>query len=185
MSTCLNAIRVHGVDATRMPVHFGLRTVLESNSAAEAVEKLEKAGMASSAHILIADASTAVGLEFTKSTFGRCELGAEGRIVHTNHMLLEHPGERDTIWLKDSLARVETMRENCQELAKVKKELGWEEVQRLFEDETGCPAAVCREETDETGSATLFNVVFELVNKEALIRMGRPVNVEETVRLSF
>jgi isopenicillin-N N-acyltransferase-like protein len=185
VGTCLNAIRVHGVDPTRMPVHFGLRMALESNSAIEAVEKLEGYGMASSAHILIADPSTAVSLEFTKSTFARCAPDSSHRLVHANHMLLHHSGEVDTIWLKDSLARVETMAENCAKLGKDSHEPSWEEVNRLFEDEQNYPTAICRDETAVSGSGTLFNIVMDLKSNRAVIRIGRPVSVDDTVKLSF
>lgn len=184
VGTLLNAIRVHGVDPTRLPVHFGLRMALESNSALEAVQKLESIGMASSAHILIADAEMAVGLEFTKSTFARCLPDENGRIVHANHLLLEHPGEVDTIWLKDSLTRVKTMTEISDRIVS-EKEPTWEEVSRLFEDETNLPTAICRAETVESGSGTLFNILMDLRSKTAVVRLGRPVNVEETVTLSF
>jgi isopenicillin-N N-acyltransferase-like protein len=185
VGTCLNAIRMRGMDPTRTPVHFGLRTALESNSALEAIAKLEASGMASSAHILIADPTTAVGLEFTKSTFAKCLPNALNQIVHANHMLLEHPGEVDTIWLKDSLARVDTMRENAEKLGKDGHEPSWEKVSGLFEDERNYPCSICREETPGSGSATLFNIVMDLKNRKAVVRMGRPVSAEETVTLSF
>ncbi|KAF2277037.1 uncharacterized protein EI97DRAFT_432650 [Westerdykella ornata] len=184
VGTLLNAIRVHGVDPMRLPVHFGLRMALESNSALEAVEKLERIGMASSAHILIADAETAIGLEFTKSTFARCLPDETGRIVHANHLLLEHPREVDTVWLKDSLTRVKTMTEISAKLIG-EKEPTWEELSRLFEDESDLPTAICRAETAESGSGTLFNILMDLRSKVAIVRIGRPVNAEERLTLSF
>ncbi|KAK6396801.1 hypothetical protein LTR65_008699 [Meristemomyces frigidus] len=48
VGVCLNAIRVKGMDPTRIPCHLGLRMVLESNSREEAVQTLEKYGVASS-----------------------------------------------------------------------------------------------------------------------------------------
>lgn len=185
VGTLLNAIKVYGVDPSRMPVHFGLRMALESNSAMEAVERLESFGMASSAHILIADASTAIGLEFTKSTFARCLPDALGRIVHTNHLLLEHPGEVDTVWLKDSPVRVKTMAENGEKVGGDKHQPTWDEVSNLFEDEGNHPCAICREETPESGSGTLFNILMDLKSKQGILRMGKPNQVEETVALSL
>ncbi|KAF2678144.1 peptidase C45 acyl-coenzyme A:6-aminopenicillanic acid acyl-transferas-like protein [Lentithecium fluviatile CBS 122367] len=182
VGTLLNAIKVHGVDEARMPVHFGLRMALESHSAEEAVQRLQSYGMAASAHILISDANTAIGLEFTKSTFANCLPDEKGRIVHANHLLLEHPGEVDTVWLKDSPARVKTMTENSENLG---SEPSWEEVGRLFEDERNLPSAICRFEAPESGSATLFNIVMDLKSKTAVVRMGRPTQVEETVTLSL
>lgn len=182
VGTAFNAIKVFGVDATRMPAHFGLRTVLESRSAAEAVQKLQAHGMASSAHILVADTATAVGLEFTKTTFAQCLPDSRRRVVHANHMLREHPGEVDTVWLKDSPVRVQTMTENTDKLG---SEPGWEEVSRLFEDEQNLPCAICRTEAKESGSGTLFNIVMDLKSRMAVVRMGRPTAPEETVRLQL
>ncbi|KMU75198.1 acyl-CoA [Coccidioides immitis RMSCC 3703] len=51
----LNAIKCAGVDFNKIPCHLALRTVLNSSSRAEAVEKLEKLGVASACHILVAD----------------------------------------------------------------------------------------------------------------------------------
>jgi isopenicillin-N N-acyltransferase-like protein len=181
VGTLLNAIKVHGVDATRLPVHFGLRMALESNSVQDAVTKLESYGMAASAHILLADPSTSLGLEFTKLTFAHCVPDSKGRVIHANHLLQEHPGEMDTVWLKDSLTRVCTMAENVGKVEKV----GWEEFSRLFEDEQNSPGAICRTQTKETGSATLFNIVMDLKAKKAVVRLGRPTEVEERVELQL
>jgi isopenicillin-N N-acyltransferase-like protein len=178
----LNAIKVHGVNPSGLPVHFGLRMVLESTSTQEAVEKLEKYGMASSAHILIADASSAVGLEFTKSTFAKCLPDELGRVVHANHLLLPHSGETDTVWLKDSPVRVQTMTDNS---AKLTGEPSWKEVEELFHDEQNHPRSICRFETTETGSATLFNIVMDLRSGKGVVRVGRPTEYEEIIRLEF
>jgi isopenicillin-N N-acyltransferase-like protein len=182
VGTLLNAIKVHGVDSTRLPVHFGLRMALESTSVEEAVQQLEGYGMAASAHILLADPSSSLGLEFTKSTFAYCIPDSKGRVIHANHLLLEHPGETDTVWLKDSLTRVRTMAEN---VGKLDKETGWKDFSGLFEDEQNLPGAICRTETTESGSGTLFNIVMDLKAKKAVVRLGRPTEVEETIELGL
>lgn len=182
VGTLLNAIKVRGVDATRLPVHFALRMALEGNSIKEAVQKLEGYGIASSAHILIGDPNAAIGLEFTKSTFAHCVPDSAGRVIHANHLLLEHPGNTDTVWLKDSLGRVQTMTEIVGELD---KDPSWDQVSRLFEDEQNSPGAICRVETKETGSATLFNIVMDLKSKKAVVRLGRPTEVEERIELQL
>lgn len=58
---CLNAIRARGVDPTKLPVHFALRTVLEAASREEAVARVRALGVAGSAHILVGDAGGAMG----------------------------------------------------------------------------------------------------------------------------
>jgi isopenicillin-N N-acyltransferase-like protein len=182
VGTLLNAIKVHGMDATRLPVHFGLRMALESSSVQDAVQKLESCGMASSAHILLADANTSLGLEFTKATFAYCVPDSAGQVVHANHLLLEHPGQTDTVWLKDSLSRVQTMGSNARGLS---EDAGWVDVSQLFADEENYPGSICRFETKETGSATLFNIVMDLKAKKAVVRLGRPTEVEETIQLGL
>jgi isopenicillin-N N-acyltransferase-like protein len=182
VGTLLNAIKVRGMDATRLPVHFGLRMALESDSVQEAVQRLESYGMAASAHILLADANTSLGLEFTKSTFAHCEPDSNGRIVHANHLLQQHAGQSDTVWLKDSLSRMKTMTAISSRLG---AEPSLEEVSRLFEDEENYPGSICRFETKETGSATLFNIVMDLKAKKAVVRLGRPKEVEERIDLEL
>ncbi|KAK3076489.1 hypothetical protein LTS18_012871, partial [Coniosporium uncinatum] len=65
VGVCLNAIRAKGMDPTKIPCHLGLRLVLESPSKEEAVRQLEKVGVASSCHMLIADATGGVGVEWS------------------------------------------------------------------------------------------------------------------------
>lgn len=182
VGTCFNAIKVHGVDSTRLPAHFGLRMVLESISVEDAVQRLESYGMASSAHILIADPYTSLGLEFTKSTFAHCLPDSTGRVIHANHLLLEHLGEKDTVWLKDSLIRVPTMANNVRKLG---NDANWGTVGRLFEDEQNYPSSICRFETRETGSATLFNIVMDLKSRKAIVRLGRPTQAEARIDLEL
>ncbi|KAJ4983209.1 isopenicillin n acyltransferase [Stagonosporopsis vannaccii] len=182
VGTLFNAIRVHGADPSRLPAHFGLRMALESSSVADAVQALESHGMASSAHILLGDPNTSLGLEFTKSTFAHCEPDVSGRVVHANHLLKEHPGEVDTVWLKDSLTRVDTMAQNADALG---AEPSWNAVSGLFEDEQNAPGSICRLETKETGSATLFNIVMDLKSRKAVVRLGRPTEVEKVVNLEL
>ncbi|KAH6877944.1 peptidase C45 acyl-coenzyme A:6-aminopenicillanic acid acyl-transferas-like protein [Alternaria rosae] len=182
VGTLFNAIKVHGVDSTRMPAHFGLRMALESTSVDEAVHKLESFGMASSAHILIADANTSLGLEFTKSTFAHVLPHSSSRVIHTNHLLLEHPGEIDTVWLKDSITRAQTMATNVGALG---DDPSWENVTHLFADQQNAPGAICRFETEETGSGTLFNIVMDLKSKKAVLKMGRPTQPDETLNLEL
>jgi isopenicillin-N N-acyltransferase-like protein len=181
VGVCFNAIRARGMDGTRLPVHLGLRIVLESTSATEAVQKLEEIGLASSAHMLISDMTTATGLEFTSSTFARLPVDAHGRVIHSNHLLLPHPGVYESPWLDDSPVRVDVMQKNTAQI----KELSWPVFSRLFEDETNYPAAICRAQEGSSTSATLFNIIMDLREKKAVIRMGRPIDPDETVELAF
>jgi isopenicillin-N N-acyltransferase-like protein len=185
VGTCLNAIRILGTDESRLPVHLGLRMALESGSTADAVQKLESYGMASSAHILIADPSTAVGLEFSAKTFAKLVPDGRKRVMHTNHMLLDHAGVVDTAWLKDSPIRVQKISELSDTKSLVAKEPSWEDFGKLFEDESSYPTGICRAQEGSSDIATLFNIVMDLKSKTAIVRKGRPCDSEETIQLSL
>ncbi|CAI6091353.1 unnamed protein product [Clonostachys chloroleuca] len=185
VGVCLNAIRTKGCNTEKLPVHLGLRMALESSSAAEAADRMEAIGMASSAHILIADESQAIGFEFTATTFARLPMDANKCVVHSNHLLGDHPNIYEPGWLKDSPLRVDIMNGLVTRLAENTFEPTLEEFGRLFEDEQNYPAAICRKLEGDSGAETLFNIVIDLKNKVGVVKLGRPVAVEETVSLSF
>lgn len=170
VATCFNAIRVHGVNKNQIPCHIGLRLVLESTSAEEAVASLEKFGMASSGHFLIGDAETAIGLEFTSKTFARVPVNEDGFLVHSNHLLMVHPDTHEPKWLEDSPVRFETMTKNVLQASQV----SWATYGEFFEDESNYPVGINRA-VDEDGIATLFNIKFDLRKKIAIVREGRPM----------
>jgi isopenicillin-N N-acyltransferase-like protein len=184
VGVCLNAIRAKGLDASRMPVHLGLRTVLESSSAKEAIKKLETAGMAAAAHMLIADESgNATGLEFTSSTFAKLSKNDLGVIVHSNHLLVKHEGMNEPFWVEDSPKRFERMTALTEKFDG--KSPSWDEFSDFFEDETGYPGAICRAQVGVSKSATLFNIVMDLKARKAVVKLGRPIAVEEVIEFQF
>lgn len=181
---CFNAIRAKGCDPTRLPAHLGLRMALESRSAAEAADRMEAIGMASSAHILIADEKEAIGFEFTSTTFARLPMDANNRVIHSNHLIAPHAGVVEPFWLADSPVRVETMNKLTEKLGEKTDEPTLEEFSKLFEDEQHYPVSICRTLLDGSTFETLFNIVMDLKSKYAIVKMGRPVQVEETVKLT-
>ncbi|OAQ89005.1 N-terminal nucleophile aminohydrolases (Ntn hydrolases) [Purpureocillium lilacinum] len=181
VGVCFNAIRARGLDKTRLPVHLGLRLALESTSVEQALRQLQDIGMASSAHFLIGDATTAVGLEFTSSTFAQVPVNNAGFVVHANHMLLTHPGIYEPHWLDDSAPRVETMERNIIAAG----EVSWDRFRTLFEDETGYPCAINRAAEGKGEFPTLFNICIDLRRRAAVVRVGRPTAGDSGQVLSF
>lgn len=183
VGVCLNAIKAKGMDPGRMPCHLGLRMVLESRSRDEAVRELERYGVASSCHMLVADASGGVGLEWSSRDVRKVEMNASRQVFHTNHYLAEHAeGVVDTVWLKDSLVRIERVQELCEGLGEAPSS---EEVARVFKDEKGFPTSICRNEKDGSATGTLFNIVMDLRAKRARVILGRPVDPEEYFEMAF
>ncbi|KAL2820118.1 AAT-domain-containing protein [Aspergillus granulosus] len=175
VGVCLNAIKVPGCDSSRLPVHLGLRAVLDSSSADAAARKLEEAGIAASSHILIADQSKAVGLETTARTTHSIQMDEQDRIFHANHLLLSHDRAVDANWLPDSTTR----QQRIEQLAVGYDSAGdggqpdMADIMRMLDDHEGFPYSICRYEEGPLGmDATLFSIVMDL-------------QVEETVNLDF
>ncbi|KAE8443117.1 hypothetical protein EG329_002361 [Mollisiaceae sp. DMI_Dod_QoI] len=181
---CMNAIRAKGIDASRMPVHFGSRTILESKSTADAVAKLKKVGIASSIHLLIADPKEAVGLECTSTGFEELRPDKLGRLCHANNLLAQHPPEvYEPLWLKDSPLRTARMREIA--TSDVSSKASFDTILDLYKDETTLPGAINRQEAGDSRSATLFNIIVDLSAKKGVLSMGRPTEIEEQITLEF
>lgn len=180
---CLNAICARGVDATKLPVHFALRTVLESPSREEAAARLRALGVAGSGHILVADARGSTGLECTPLGIRELAMDGKGRVHHTNHLVLEHVGVEENMWLQDSparLARIEVLSEG---IVAGPEEASFGRFMELFQDEDGFPHSINRKSDGKTGSETLFTIIMNLTEREALVRFGRPTEGGEEVRL--
>ena len=176
VGVCLNAIRAEGVDFHRLPCHLALRRSLESTSTEEAVVALRKAGLASACHILVADSASAIGLECSHADI--IELATEdGVLTHTNHYIKLHHGQGDLMALKDSPTRLERVNQLVHEQRKRLHEsdvLGLEDIRSLLKDEDNYPTAICRSRTDDSSSATLFNIVMDLKNRRAEVVTGKP-----------
>lgn len=174
----LNAIKAKGVSFEKLPCHLALRTVMESESREAAVATLEKAGVASACHILIADMSGGTGLECSSEDVVRLEMNREGIVTHTNHYVLEH---KPTVveshdWLPDTGFRLRRIRELLN--AAKEEQPSTEIVERLLRDEMeGDGASICRTARKESGNlATLFSIVMDLGNRKARVIEGRPAN---------
>ncbi|POS72902.1 isopenicillin-N N-acyltransferase [Diaporthe helianthi] len=195
VGVCLNAIRARGLDTSRLPVHLALRTLLESNSLEEGKTTLQKlGGVAGSAHILLGDPSSAVGLEFAggRGDIGEITPDKKGRVLHTNHLLLEHPGVDEPGWLPDSgerLARMTVLTDGFGDGAQVlvadRGEVDLQRVLDFFKDEDGFPCSINRLGVKEGESQTLFTIIMDLGRKKALVKVGRPTEGGEEIYLGF
>ncbi|KAF1985274.1 AAT-domain-containing protein [Aulographum hederae CBS 113979] len=181
VGVCLNAIRAKGMDPHRMPCHLALRTVLESPSRSAAVAALESSGVASSCHMLIADADGATGMEWSSTGCAKLEMDGKGRVFHTNHLLLPQEGVEDTTYLPDSFPRIERIHE----LADKVEEPSVQGLKQMLRDEKGLPGSICRKEADGSIAETLFSIVMDLKGKNAVVVLGRPVEPEEEFELRF
>jgi isopenicillin-N N-acyltransferase like protein len=184
----LNAITAKGVSFTKLPCHLALRTVLESHSRSEAVAALEKWGVASACHILVADATGGTGLECSSEDIVHLEMDARGVVSHTNHYVLPHTEGvlEKKGWLPDTdfrLGRVGDLLEGVKESS---EDVLW----GIFRDEVeGDGASICRKRKEASGGhgaiASLFGIVMDLGEKKAEVLVGRPIDPTEKLVFNF
>lgn len=180
---CLNAIRARGVDFSRLPVHLAMRATLDSTSRLEAIAKLDKAGVAASAHFLIADSTGSTSLECSHMDVVKIAM-QDGKLCHSNHFITEHTdGVLDIVFSQDSYERMVRATELLKTAAESEKPPTIQTIERILEDEKGYPAAINRAASEKSASATLFGVVMELEAKTARIRIGRPTQCKGVVLL--
>jgi isopenicillin-N N-acyltransferase like protein len=180
----LNAIRTEGIplNYSMLPIHFALRyVVLESPSAGEAINRLMRIGVASTAHFLIADSISAYGVEVSPLGNGVILPDEQGFIVHTNHWISSVEKVKSVVWLPDTysrLKRLETLK------SKVHDE---EDVWEILADEEESPGSICRGVTVGKGTEddleTLFGVVMDLESGVAEMVHGRPTRGRPRVLL--
>ena len=171
VGTCLNAITAKGLDFTRLPCHLALRACLESMSRDQAVGTLQKAGIASACHILVADATGGVGLECTHLDIVKLPMSKEGVVTHTNHLIGGHAQIYERCSMPDTFFRLDRIN---QLIHTCTKDPSYDDIQSLLEDEKNYPASINREQTKDSTVATLFSIVMDLETKYAKVMLGRP-----------
>lgn len=182
VGVCLNAIRARGVNASKLPVHLALRAVLESASRSVAVETLKGTGVAGSGHILIADETGSTGLECTSKGIRELQMDGQGRIIHTNHIILDHPDVDEPPWLEDSPVRLSRMSQLFDERI-ASSQIDMFSIFDMFKDEYGYPGSINRSQEGDSETQTLFNIVMDLNKKRAIVTFGRPTVHGERVQL--
>jgi isopenicillin-N N-acyltransferase-like protein len=181
----LNAVKAKGVSFEKIPCHLALRTVLESTSRTAAIASLEKAGVASACHILVADATGGTGLECSSLDIVKIEM-QESVVLHTNHYVLPHAEGvvESHDWLVDTTFRLKRIGELIGEAKEKGEGPSVELVEGLLKDEkVQDGAAICRFEGKDS-LATLFSIVMDLGAKTASLAVGRPTEAKEIKYLS-
>lgn len=173
---CMNAIRCGTVNKSQLPVHLAMRRVLECSSFDEALDMLNKKGLASCANLMIADSSGRFAtVECTP--LGLAPIFPEPEAwttFHTNHLwspnipggIRDHPS-------KNSFSRLDRIRELSRgQQASVDKIRSW------LSDEQGTPVSICR--TTPPGAVgiermeTLATVIMDLTQLRLEVSFGKP-----------
>lgn len=181
VAVLLNAVICRGVNYSALPVHFALRLVLESQSRAEAVERICKSGACTAAHILVADDTGATSLEVSHLDTVKLEM-VDGQIAHTNHFVGEHVTGAQSVltFFPDSERRMSRISALLKEKKAAVATDGVKLLERMLEDEDGYPGSINRKETPEKDLATLYSIALDLRARTGRVRLGRPTESEGT-----
>jgi isopenicillin-N N-acyltransferase like protein len=180
----LNAIKTEGVplDFSKLPIHFALRyIVMESPNAGEAINRILRIGVASTAHFLIADSISAYGVEVSPLGNGVIPPDSDGFVLHTNHWISSAEISKSTRWLPDTvsrLKRLETLKSTVHSA---------EDIWEILADEEDAPVSICRSVAVGTGSdddmETSFGVVMDLEFGMAEVVHGRSTRGKQRMML--
>jgi isopenicillin-N N-acyltransferase like protein len=180
----LNAIKTEGVplDFSKLPIHFALRyIVMESPNAGEAINRIMRIGVASTAHFLIADAISAYGVEVSPLGNGIIPPDSDGFVLHTNNWISSEEKSQSVIWLPDTISRLKRL-----EILKSTVHSA-EDIWEILADEEGAPGSICRCVSLGAGSnddlETIFGVVMDLEFGMAEMVHGRSTRGKQRIML--
>ncbi|GGC76379.1 acyl-CoA--6-aminopenicillanic acid acyl-transferase [Thalassobacillus devorans] len=176
IGVCLNAL-VTDTWKPKVPIHLGLRSILESASLEEAYSKVANDQMASAAHFLIASRSEEmVSMEVSPvHTAERHVKG--GTLTHTNHICSENmKKEVKEDALPDSFSRFSSVNNLVAQIKE--KDIGKEDLFEILSSHENYPSSICRHSSPtQVGRAkmeTVFSIVMNLTDSELSWSKGKP-----------
>lgn len=174
VGVCLNALLTRTWQP-KVPIHLGLRAVLDSHSFEEATEIVE-GKMASPAHFLIASRDGRMaGMEV--SPVRTATIGPKnGMVLHTNHICDTQLQEAVCDFpILDSVPRLERIRDLIGELDDDPQQ---EDLFSVLSDHQGYPDSICRHvnvnDPEHTQMETVFSIVMNLTEGTFEYRLGHP-----------
>lgn len=176
IGVCLNAL-VTDVWEPKVPIHFGLRAILEANSMEEALERVDNNQMASAAHFLIASSTGEIASAEVSPVYTAIRNADKGVMTHTNHIcsapmkthMTEDPLENSFI----RLSTIDQLLENMKDKEITKKDLF-----ELLSSHDNYPDSICRhhipENTGRAQTETVFSIVMNLSSRVLHWFEGQP-----------
>lgn len=185
VGVCVNALmtdkKTNGV-----PMHLGLRGVLNSTSLQKAILKVYNGQIATAANFLIGYSEgkhKGMILQTEVSPFGIDFVNENsGYGVHSNHIcsniLKEYLEEQNILRYTDSIIRYRRAEQLIQKSILNNEDITIETFKRWFADEFNAPGSINRftnkELPDHRQSATLFSVIINLTKQEMHLCEGMP-----------
>lgn len=172
----LNAL-ITNVWGAKVPIHLGLRAILESTSLKEAVKKVDHNQMASPAHFMIASAAEGmVSMEVSPIQTDTIQT-VNGMLTHTNHLcsanMLKLIQETP---IPDSTSRLETIDRLVEGIDK--RDLTADDFFHVLANHEGYPSSICRHpdptQPIQMQTRTVFSIAMNLTDRKLTWLKGNP-----------
>lgn len=194
LGVCLNALRAN-VKSDQLPIHLGLREVLNSTNIQEAEEKVVDGKLGSSANFMIAQDNgkirQAINLELSPNHYDKKETKA-AYLYHSNHfcstILNNTIGKENMNIVENSFDRINRMGDLIKHhiLDAIVTE---SDIKSWLSDHENDPHTICRHKvvgtSDYTDTITAFAVIMDLQNKSMYVMEGQPCDPVEEFRLQL
>lgn len=186
---CFNAL-ITDKKSNEVPIHLGLRAVLNSRSLTEAVSKIKGGQMASAASFLIGyDEGNGNGMAVNAevSPFGIDYVGGDrGTLVHTNHICSEEVKknleDRNEFKFDDSALRKKRAEQLIQTSIANQELINEQSFKRWLSDEFNAPNSINHFENERAPEhrrmETVFSIIINLSKRQAFLRVGNAVETD-------
>lgn len=195
LGVCLNAIRAN-VRSNQLPIHLGLREVLNSKYINEAMDKVICGKIGSSANFLIAqDAGNirkALNLELSPRTYDTRKT-TDAYLYHTNHFcsetITQEIGKGNLRIAENTYHRFDRMGDLLRSAENDSGNITESVIKKWLSDHKNEPLSICRhkneEESSYTDTITAFSVIMNVTDQEMYVMEGQPCQPSEEYRFTF
>ncbi|WP_433959634.1 C45 family autoproteolytic acyltransferase/hydolase [Cytobacillus horneckiae] len=184
LGVCLNALLTNK-KSNKVPIHLGLRSVLNSSSLHEAVANIKDGQLASTANFMIASdqgEGRAMVANYEVSPYGIAMLTSnEGKVVHTNHILsneiLENVEDRNEFKFEDSLIRKNRAEQLIHSKVYQREKIDTEAFKVWLSDQFNAPNSINHYENKKAPEhrrmETVFSIIMNLSSRSMELCIGK------------
>lgn len=185
LGVCLNAIRAQ-VKSDKLPIHLGLRVILNATHIDEAVERVSHRTVASAANFLVGQddgegRTKTINLEVSPTGEDN-KTTNDSYLYHTNHLcsetMIDRIGKENIQTTKNTYWRFDRMKQLLKEHQASGKKVDGDVIRRWLSDHENKPYSICRHKipgsSDYTNTVTVFAVIMNLTERTMHFMNGQP-----------
>ncbi|MRH41715.1 hypothetical protein GH741_03390 [Aquibacillus halophilus] len=187
LGVCFNAL-LTDKKSNEVPIHLGLRGVLDSHTLGEAISKIKFGQMAAAASFLIGQdqgngPGNGMALNFEVSPFGIDSVGGtDGKLVHSNHLMSdvikENLRDMNEFRFDDSMIRKRRAEQLLDQAISSGEQITEETFKGWLSDEFNAPNSINHYENmrapEHRRMETVFSIIMNLSKRRMLLCIGKP-----------